>query len=48
MKRYQTVLCAFAVIATIAAFWGVCVWVYRQLVALALFLIILALIAMSF
>lgn len=48
MKRYQTVLCVLAAIATVAAFWGVCVWFYRQLVAIALFLLILALIAMTF
>lgn len=48
MRRCQAALCVLAAIATVAALWGVCVWVYRQLVALALFLTILALMAMTF
>ena len=45
MKRYQIVLCA---IATAAAFWCVCYWAYQSLLAIALFLVFLALIALTF
>lgn len=48
MKRYQIVLCALATIASVAAFWAVCFWAYQQLLAIALFLIFVALIALSF
>lgn len=47
MKRYQIVLCALAIIASAAAFWCVSFWVYRQVLAIALFLIFVALIALS-
>lgn len=48
MKRYQIVLCAIAIVATMAAFWCVCYWAYQSLLAIALFLVFLALIAVSF
>lgn len=48
MKRYQIVLCALATIVSVAAFWAVCFWAYRQLLAIALFLIFITLIALSF
>ena len=47
MKRYQIVLCAIAA-ATVAAFWCVCYWAYQALLAIALFLVFLALIALTF
>lgn len=47
MKRYQIVLCAIATIVSVAAFWCVCFWAYQQLLAIALFLIFVALIALS-
>ena len=48
MKRYQIALCAIATIVSVAAFWCVCFWVYQQLLAIALFLVFLALIALTF
>lgn len=48
MKRYQIVLCAVTTAATVAAFWCVCYWVYQSLRAIALFLVFLALIALTF
>ena len=48
MKRYQIVLCAIATAATVAAFWCVCYWAYQALLAIALFLVLLALIALTF
>lgn len=48
MKRYQLALCALAAAATVAAFWAVCYWAYQQLLALALFLVFLALVAITF
>lgn len=48
MKRYQIVLCAIATIATVAAFLLVYWWVYQQLLAIALFLVVVALIALTF
>lgn len=48
MKRWQIVLCAVATVATVAAFLCICWWAYEQLVAIALFFVLLAVIAMSF
>lgn len=48
MKRYQIVLCAIATAATLAAFWFVCYWAYQSLLAIALFLVLIALIALTF
>lgn len=48
VKRYQIVLCAIATAATVAAFWCVCYWAYQALLAIALFLVFLALIALTF
>ena len=48
MKRYQIVLCAIATAATVAAFWCVCYLAYQALLAIALFLVFLALISVSF
>lgn len=48
LKRYQIVLCAVATAATVAAFWCVCYWAYQSLLAIALFLVFIALIALTF
>lgn len=48
MKRYQIALCALATVATVSAFWAVCYWAYQQLLALALSLVFIALIALTF
>jgi hypothetical protein len=48
VKRYQIVLCAIATVATVTAFWCVCCWAYRALLEIALFLVFLALVALSF
>ena len=48
MKRRQIVLCAIATAATVAAFWCVCYWAYQSMRAIALFLVFLALIALTF
>lgn len=48
MKRYQIVLCALAAIAAAAAFWAVCLWAYKQLLAIALCLVFLAIIALTY
>ena len=47
MKRYQIVLCAVATAASVAAFWCVYRIVYEQLLGAALFLIFLALAALT-
>ena len=50
MKRYQyqLVLCAIATAATVAAFWCACHWAYQQLLTVAIFLVFIALIALTF
>lgn len=48
MKRYQIVLCAIVTAATVAAFWFVCYLAYQSLLAIALFLVFLALTALTF
>lgn len=48
MKRYRIVLCAIATTATVVAFWCVCYWAYQSLLATAVFLMFLALIALTF
>lgn len=48
MKRCQLVLCVIAAAATVAAFWCVCYWAYQALLAIAMFLVFLALIALTF
>ena len=48
MKRWQIVLCVVATVATVAAFWRVCWWAYQSLLAIAMFLVFLALIALPF
>lgn len=47
MKRWQLVLCAVAALATVAALWCVYWWAYQQLVAVALFCVFVAVIALS-
>lgn len=48
MKRHQIVLCAVATAATLSAFLCVCYWAYKSLLAIALFLVFIALIALTF
>lgn len=48
MKRYQIVLCIAAFATTVAAFWCVCYWAYQSIRAIELFLVFLALIALTF
>lgn len=48
LKRYQIVLCALATVAVAAAFWAVCYWAYKQILAVALCLVFLALIALTY
>jgi hypothetical protein len=48
VKRYKIVLCAIATAATVAAFWCVCYWAYQALLAIALFLVFIAVIALTF
>lgn len=47
MKRWQLVICAVATLATVAAFCCVCWWAYQQLIAVALFCVFVAVIALS-
>lgn len=47
MKRYQIVLCILAAVSTVVALWFVYRCVYEQFIGFALFLIFLALVALT-
>lgn len=47
MKRYQIVLCVIAAAATVVALFCACFWFYQQFIGFSLFLIFLALVALT-